>query len=65
MTTGENDMNSNQISRLRVAVWRAAKAIMEVCNVLEQIEGETRYFESLQYQTMSTSTESREGTDNV
>lgn len=65
MTTGENDMNSNQISKLKKAVWGAVQAMTEVCNVLEQIEGETRYFESLQYQAMPASAESREGTDNV
>ena len=65
MTTGENDMNSNQISKLKEAVWRAVQAITEVCNVLEQIEGETRYFESLRYQATSASIENQEGTDNV
>lgn len=58
-------MNSNQISKLKNAVWEAAQAMTEVCNVLEQIEGETRFFESLQYQATSASIENREGTDNV
>lgn len=58
-------MNGNQISKLKKAVWRAAQAITEVCNVLEQIEGETRYFESLQYQATSASIENQEGADNV
>ena len=58
-------MNSEQISKLREAVWQLTQAVCNVCDVLERIEEETRYFESLQYQAMSASIENQEGTDNV
>lgn len=60
MTTGENDMNSNQISRLRKAVWNAVEAMTEVCNCLNRIEEETRYFESLQAKAGLASPNSKE-----
>ena len=58
-------MNSEQISKLREAVWQLTQAVGNVCDVLVRIEEETRYFESLQYQAMSASIENQEGTDNV
>lgn len=47
-------MNSEQISKLREAVWQLTQAVGNVCDVLERIEEETRYFESLQYQASTT-----------
>lgn len=54
MVTGSDEMNSNQIARLREAMWAAAQAMTNACNCLSEIESETRYFESLQYQTRTT-----------
>lgn len=54
MVTGSEEMNSNQIARLKEAVWAAAQAMTNVCNRLSEIESETRYFESLQYQARTT-----------
>ena len=54
MVTESDEMNSNQIARLKEAVWAAAQAMTNVCNCLSEIEGETRYFESLQHQTRTT-----------
>lgn len=54
MVTGSEEMNSNQIARLRKAVWEAVEAMTNVCNCLSEIEGETRYFESLQQQMRTT-----------
>ena len=57
----DEEMNSNQIARLKEAVWAAAQAMANVCNCLSEIEGETRYFESLQYQARTTTSMAKVG----